>query len=118
MIRDVVAGLTIGLMLLPQALAYAELAGLDAYVGLYASWFGILFYIIFGTSKKCAIGPTAISSALMFDFIQRPANWPDDLSCHGARQQRFDKLISHHVHAVNLWLGDVVGNRTSFELFD
>ena len=93
MIRDIVAGLTIGLMLLPQALAYAELAGLDAYIGLYASWFGILFYIVFCTSKKCAIGPTAISSALMFDFIKRPGNWPDDSSCHGVRQQGFGKLI-------------------------
>lgn len=34
-VRDIVAGLTIGLMLIPQCLAYAELAGLDAYFGLY-----------------------------------------------------------------------------------
>ena len=40
-IRDIVAGLTIGLMLIPQGLAYAELAGLDAYFGLYASFLGL-----------------------------------------------------------------------------
>lgn len=104
-IRDVVAGLTIGLMLLPQALAYAELAGLDAYIGLYASFFGILVYTVFGTSKKCAIGPTAISSALMFDFIQRPIDWPSDKSCHGVSVPQLATVLAFFLGLFHSILG-------------
>ena len=57
-IRDLIAGFTIGLMLIPQALAYAELAGLPAYLGLYTSFLGVVTYSVFGSSKHVAIGPT------------------------------------------------------------
>ena len=46
--RDVVAGLTIGLMLIPQSFAYAELAGLDPYLGLYAAFIGVAVYTVLG----------------------------------------------------------------------
>ena len=43
----------------------------------------MFIYTILGTSKQCAIGPTAISSALMVDFIMRPSDWPTDPRYHG-----------------------------------
>jgi len=64
--------------LIPQSLAYAELAGLDAYFGLYTAFLGVSVYTVLGTSKQCAIGPTAISSALMYEFVLKPAAWPND----------------------------------------
>ena len=48
--RDVVAGLTIGLMLIPQSFAYAELAGLDPYLGLYAAFIGVAIYTVLGSA--------------------------------------------------------------------
>ena len=54
-LRDCIAGFTIGLMLLPQSLAYAELAGLDVYYGLYSAFLGVAVYTIFGTAKEIVI---------------------------------------------------------------
>lgn len=61
---DVGAGLTVGAMLVPQAMAYALLAGLPPEVGLYASVVPVVLYALFGTSRQLAVGPVAIVSLL------------------------------------------------------
>ena len=61
---DVAAGVTIGAMLVPQAMAYALLAGLPPEVGLYAATVPLLAYAVFGTSRQLAVGPVAIVSLL------------------------------------------------------
>ncbi|WP_448582616.1 SulP family inorganic anion transporter [Thermaurantiacus sp.] len=57
---DVVAALVVTIMLVPQSLAYALLAGLPAEVGLYASIAPLLLYALFGTSRTLAVGPVAV----------------------------------------------------------
>ncbi len=61
---DLAAGLTVGAMLVPQAMAYALLAGLPPEVGLYAAGIPVLVYAVFGTSRQLAVGPVAIVSLL------------------------------------------------------
>lgn len=61
---DISAGLTVGVMLIPQGMAYASIAGLPAVYGLYASIVPILIYAIFGTSRQLAVGPVAMVSLL------------------------------------------------------
>jgi len=61
---DVSAGLTVGVMLIPQGMAYASIAGLPTVYGLYASIVPILIYAIFGTSRQLAVGPVAMISLL------------------------------------------------------
>jgi SulP family sulfate permease len=61
---DLAAGLTVGAMLVPQAMAYALLAGLPPEVGLYSATIPVLIYAIFGTSRQLAVGPVAIVSLL------------------------------------------------------
>lgn len=61
---DISAGLTVGVMLIPQGMAYASIAGLPAVYGLYASIIPILIYAIFGTSRQLAVGPVAMVSLL------------------------------------------------------
>lgn len=61
---DVSAGLTVGVMLIPQGMAYASIAGLPAVYGLYASIIPILVYAFFGTSRQLAVGPVAMVSLL------------------------------------------------------
>jgi SulP family sulfate permease len=61
---DLVAGLTVGAMLVPQAMAYALLAGLPPEVGLYAATIPVVVYALFGTSRQLAVGPVAIVSLL------------------------------------------------------
>ncbi|MGB5362424.1 MAG: SulP family inorganic anion transporter, partial [Aureibaculum sp.] len=61
---DISSGLTVGVMLIPQGMAYASIAGLPAVYGLYASIVPILVYAIFGTSRQLAVGPVAMVSLL------------------------------------------------------
>ncbi len=61
---DITAGLTTAVMLIPQAMAYAMLAGLPPIVGLYASTVPLLSYALFGTSRQLAVGPVAVLSLM------------------------------------------------------
>jgi sulfate permease, SulP family len=61
---DLAAGLTVGAMLVPQAMAYALLAGLPPEVGLYAATVPLVVYALFGTSRQLGVGPVAIVSLL------------------------------------------------------
>ncbi|KAJ6658512.1 hypothetical protein lerEdw1_020067 [Lerista edwardsae] len=65
---DLMAGLTIGLTVVPQALAYAEVAGLPVQYGLYSSFMGCFIYCLLGTSKDVTLGPTAIMSLLVSSY--------------------------------------------------
>ncbi|XP_024884153.1 sodium-independent sulfate anion transporter-like [Temnothorax curvispinosus] len=65
---DLVAGLTVGLTLIPQAIAYAGLAGLDPQYGLYSAFAGSFVYIFFGTCREVNIGPTALLSLLTWTY--------------------------------------------------
>jgi SulP family sulfate permease len=62
--NDLVAALIVTIMLIPQSLAYALLAGLPAEAGLYASIVPIMLYAVFGTSRALAVGPVAVVSLM------------------------------------------------------
>lgn len=62
--NDMVAAVIVTIMLIPQSLAYALLAGLPAEVGLYASILPLVAYAIFGTSRTLAVGPVAVVSLM------------------------------------------------------
>ncbi|KAM4583738.1 sodium-independent sulfate anion transporter isoform 1-T1 [Odontesthes bonariensis] len=66
---DLLAGLTVGLTTVPQALAYAEVAGLPVQCGLYSAFMGGFIYTLLGTSKDVTLGPTAIMSLLCFSVV-------------------------------------------------
>ncbi|MGI9503612.1 MAG: SulP family inorganic anion transporter, partial [Geminicoccaceae bacterium] len=61
---DLVAAVIVTIMLIPQSLAYALLAGLPAEMGLYASILPLAAYAIFGTSRALAVGPVAVVSLM------------------------------------------------------
>lgn len=61
---DAVAAAVVTLMLIPQSLAYALLAGLPPEAGLYASMAPLLLYAVFGTSSSLAVGPAAVTSLM------------------------------------------------------
>lgn len=65
LLRDVIAGLTVGLMVVPQGLAYATIAKLPVQYGLYSAYLGCFVYCVFGGSKDVTLGPTAIMSLMV-----------------------------------------------------
>lgn len=66
---DLAAGLTVAVMLIPQGMAYAMLAGLPPVVGLYASTVPLIVYALFGSSRQLAVGPVAIVSLLTLSGV-------------------------------------------------
>lgn len=68
---DLVAGITVGVVLVPQSMSYAQLAGLPAEYGLYSSFVGVFIYSFFATSKDVSIGPVAVMSLQVGKVIAR-----------------------------------------------
>ena len=66
---DLTAGITTAVMLIPQAMAYAMLAGLPPVIGLYASMAPLLVYALLGTSRQLAVGPVAMVALLVSSGI-------------------------------------------------
>ncbi|WP_217585841.1 SulP family inorganic anion transporter [Lentibacillus saliphilus] len=66
---DLSAGLIVAIMLIPQGMAYAMLAGLSPVIGLYASTIPLIIYALFGTSRQLAVGPVAMVSLLVFTGV-------------------------------------------------
>ncbi|KAH8263339.1 hypothetical protein KR044_007579 [Drosophila immigrans] len=67
---DLIAGLTVGLTVIPQGLAYSGVVGLPAQYGLYGSFMGCFIYVLLGTCKDCTIGSTAVASLMTYQFAK------------------------------------------------
>ncbi|MEB3288984.1 MAG: solute carrier family 26 protein [Leptolyngbya sp.] len=65
LVGDLMAGTIVAIVLIPQGMAYAMLAGLPPQVGLYASMVPMVLYTLFGTSRALSVGPVAIDSLLV-----------------------------------------------------
>lgn len=76
--QDGVAGLVVAVMLVPQSLGYAMLAGLPPHVGLYASILPLLAYAAFGSSTTLAVGPVAVSSIMTASVVAALGASPDE----------------------------------------
>ena len=61
---DLIAGVSVWALMVPQALGYAEVAGVPSQYGLYAAFAGLLFYAIFGTSRQVITGPSSTVAAV------------------------------------------------------
>ena len=62
---DVLAGLSVGAMVIPQGMSYANLAGLPQVYGLYGAFVPCLVYSLLGSSKQLSVGPVAVTSILL-----------------------------------------------------
>lgn len=70
---DLSAGITVGIMLIPQGMAYSMLAGLPPIYGLYASIIPLIIYAMLGTSRQLAVGPVAMVALLILAGVSELA---------------------------------------------
>ncbi|HSI93701.1 MAG TPA: sulfate permease [Jiangellaceae bacterium] len=96
---DLVAGLTVAVMLVPQSMAYAALAGLPPVAGLYAAVVPLLVYALLGTSGSLAVGPVALT-ALMTSAALAPLAAGDP-----ARYAALAALLAVLVGVIQLGMG-------------
>ncbi|KAF0764391.1 sodium-independent sulfate anion transporter-like [Aphis craccivora] len=68
-IGDLLAGITVGLTLIPQSMSFAALAGLTPQYGLYGSFIGSMMYVFLGTCREVPMGPTAIVSLMTYNTL-------------------------------------------------
>jgi SulP family sulfate permease len=67
---DLIAGITVALVLIPQSMANAQLAGLPPYYGLYASFLPAIIAALFGSSRQLSTGPVALVSLMTATVLQ------------------------------------------------
>mmetsp|Transcript_22096 Transcript_22096/g.51578 ORF Transcript_22096/g.51578 Transcript_22096/m.51578 type:complete len:739 (-) Transcript_22096:115-2331(-) len=96
---DVIGGLTVGCMLVPQSLAFAMLAAVPVEAGLYASFLPLLVYAIFGTIRQVQAGPTALMSLLTGQAL-------DSMEVESADERmKIAAFVSLAVGAISVLLG-------------
>ncbi|KAL9006491.1 MAG: hypothetical protein Q9188_000728 [Gyalolechia gomerana] len=79
---DLIAGITVGAVVIPQSMAYAKLAELPPEFGLYSSFMGVLVYWFFATSKDITIGPVAVMSTVTGNVVEKVAIVRPDIPGH------------------------------------
>jgi high affinity sulfate transporter 1 len=77
---DVIAGLTVWAVLVPEALAYAAIAGVSPVVGLYAAPGALLLYAMFGSSRQLIVGPMSATAALSASIVASAVTPADDFT--------------------------------------
>ncbi|KAK5989511.1 Sulfate permease 2 [Cladobotryum mycophilum] len=79
---DLIAGITVGAVVVPQSMAYAQLAQLPPEFGLYSSFMGVLIYWFFATSKDITIGPVAVMSQVTGNVVLKARTRIPDVQGH------------------------------------
>ncbi|POS83056.1 hypothetical protein EPUL_005684 [Erysiphe pulchra] len=97
-LNDVVSGTTIGLLLIPQSLAYAKIATVPQQYGLLSSWIPPLIYAFMGTSKDVCPGPTSIIGVLVAQVIK-------DYSDENLSPQQIAGVLTFLVGVISLIVG-------------
>ncbi|KAL4548022.1 hypothetical protein Ndes2526B_g07232 [Nannochloris sp. 'desiccata'] len=70
LITDILAGLSVGAMVIPQGMSYAKLAGLPQEYGLYGAFVPCIVYALLGSSRQLAVGPVAVTSVLLGNGLE------------------------------------------------
>lgn len=106
--QDLVAGLTVGVMIVPQSMSYAKLAGLPVQYGLYSAFVPVFTYSLFGSSRQLAVGPVAIISLLLSTGVAeilKAENIAKEDALYETRYLQLAVQISFLVGFVNILMG-------------
>ncbi|CBX94134.1 hypothetical protein IAQ61_004005 [Plenodomus lingam] len=97
-LNDALAGITVGVLLIPQSLAYAKIATIPGEFGLMSSWLPNFLYFIMGTSKDLSTGPTSLMGLLTAEIIR-------DVSKDGYTPQAIASAVAMSVGIYSMAIG-------------
>lgn len=110
LLNDLISGFTVGIMNIPQGMAYALLANLAPVNGLYISFFPIIIYALFGTSRQLAVGAIAVISLLTGEVVLHMSNdYRDSLISQNLTSNTTDYLVNKYKVTVACSLASFVG---------
>ncbi|KAI4703961.1 hypothetical protein J4E81_001025 [Alternaria sp. BMP 2799] len=98
LLNDTLAGITVGVLLIPQSLAYAKIATIPGQYGLMSSWLPNFLYLIMGTSKDLSTGPTSLMGLLTAEIIA-------DVAQDGYSPQAIASAVAMSVGIYSMTLG-------------
>ncbi|KAF2855891.1 sulfate permease [Plenodomus tracheiphilus IPT5] len=98
LLNDTLAGITVGVLLIPQSLAYAKIATIPGEFGLMSSWLPNFLYFIMGTSKDLSTGPTSLMGLLTAEIIR-------DISKEGYTPQAIASAVAMSVGIYSMAIG-------------
>lgn len=102
---DIVAGITVTTVIIPQSMSFAKLAGMPVQFGLYCSFMPIYAYSVFGTSRQLAVGTSAVSS-LTFNSVMMPLVNPSGAAMTEDLQNEYNMLAVKLALLVGIiWMG-------------
>jgi len=107
-VKDLIAGLTVGVMIVPQSMSYAKLAGLPVEFGLYSALMPVYAYSMFGSSRQLAVGPVALISLLLstgIDSIMSSSTLEKDSEAYNQLYTQLAVQISFLVGITNIAMG-------------
>uniref|UniRef100_A0A6J0SMQ9 Sulfate transporter n=1 Tax=Pogona vitticeps TaxID=103695 RepID=A0A6J0SMQ9_9SAUR len=113
LLGDVMSGLIVGILLVPQSIAYSLLAGQEPIYGLYTSFFASIIYFLFGTSRHISVGIFGVLCLMVGEVVDREVH----------RAGYDSEFISHHMNKYvyasnNSTVGPLTVNQTSHMLCD
>uniref|UniRef100_A0A674PM04 Solute carrier family 26 member 6 n=1 Tax=Takifugu rubripes TaxID=31033 RepID=A0A674PM04_TAKRU len=99
---DLISGISVGIMQLPQGMAYALLASVPPVFGLYSSFYPVLIYFLFGTSKHISIGTYAVMSVMIGSVTERLAPESDFMTFDNMSNSSIVDLVSRDAARVRV----------------
>lgn len=108
-LQDIIAGCTVGVMVVPQSMSYAKLAGLPVEYGLYSALMPVYAYAFFGSSRQLAVGPVALISLLLSTGLshelEKQGVTPDNTPNYQERYNTLAIQVSFLVGVMYILLG-------------